>query len=350
MGMEYTVGHIAALLQAEVEGDPERLIRDISRIEAGEPGTLSFLANPKYQAHLYTTAASAVIVRRDLVLQAPVQATLLRVEDPYLAFTQLLEMVAAQRQPAFQGIHPSAVIDPSAQIGEDVAIGALAYVGAGARVGAGCRIYPQAHVGERVQIGPGTVVHPHVTIYHDCEIGAHCILHAGAVIGSDGFGFAPQADGSQRKVPQTGIVRLEDGVEVGANCCIDRATMGATVIREGVKLDNLVQLAHNVDIGAHTVIAAQTGIAGSTKLGRNCMLGGQVGVVGHLEIADRSMIDAQSGVNRSLKQVGAAYRGSPVQPHRQQLKSELLFRKFEEIYRRLESVEQALASNHTPDD
>ncbi|RMG60333.1 MAG: UDP-3-O-(3-hydroxymyristoyl)glucosamine N-acyltransferase [Bacteroidetes bacterium] len=343
--MEFSISQIAALIEAEVEGDPTLKVHDLSRIEAGRPGTLTFLANPKYTPHLYTTEASAVIVAKDLELQGPVAATLLRVEDPYLAFTRLLEQVAAAQKPAFSGVHPTAYVDPSAQLGADVVVGPMAYIGPEAQVGDGCCIYPQAYIGARVRLGSGTTIHPQVSVYHDCEIGSGCIIHAGTVIGSDGFGFAPQADGSQRKVPQTGIVRIEDDVEIGANCCIDRATMGATLIRTGVKLDNLVQLAHNVDIGQHTVIAAQTGIAGSTTLGENCMLGGQVGVVGHLNIAARSMIDAQSGVNRSLKKEGAAYRGSPVQPHRQQLKSELLFRKLEDIYRRLEAVEQALTQD-----
>ncbi|MEO0472988.1 MAG: UDP-3-O-(3-hydroxymyristoyl)glucosamine N-acyltransferase [Bacteroidota bacterium] len=340
--MKYTLKQIAALLQAELEGDPEVEISQVAKIEQGVPGSISFLANPKYLPFIYETKASAVIVSRDFVPQQTIGAALLRVDDPYAAFTSLLEMATAAMAASQSGIEQPSFVHETAELSEDVYVGAFAYIAAGAKIGKGTRIYPNVYVGENAVIGAGSILYPNVSVYHHCRIGQNCILHAGTVIGSDGFGFAPQADGSFKKVPQTGIVVLEDEVEIGANSCIDRATMGETIIRRGAKLDNLVQLAHNVDIGQHTVIAAQTGIAGSTNLGENCMIGGQVGIVGHLNIANRTKIDAQSGVNRSIKEEGLAFRGSPIQVHRQQLKSEVVFRKLEDLYARIRQLEEAL--------
>ncbi|GAB4418983.1 MAG: UDP-3-O-(3-hydroxymyristoyl)glucosamine N-acyltransferase [Bacteroidia bacterium] len=330
------------MIGARIEGDAALEIHGLSKIDAGEAGTLTFLANPKYTSHIYHTGASAVIVGEDFVAAMPVQATLLRVADPYAAFTALLEFAAQLRQPARE-ISPQAWVAPDAVLGEDVSIGAFACIAPGARIGQGAVIYPQVYVGADAEIGAGTVLHPQVVVYAGCRIGARCIVHAGARVGSDGFGFAPLPGGGYKKIPQTGIVVIEDEVEIGANTCIDRATLGETRICRGTKLDNLVQIAHNVEIGEHTVIAAQTGIAGSTRLGRGCQIGGQVGIVGHIELADGSLIDAQSGVNRSIRETGKAFRGSPVQPHRQQLKSELLFRKLEEMHRRIGELEARLA-------
>jgi UDP-3-O-[3-hydroxymyristoyl] glucosamine N-acyltransferase len=341
--MKFSVSQIAQLLGADIEGDAQAEIEQVAKIESATPGSITFLANPKYESHLYQTQATAVIVSRSFVPQQEVSPTLLRVDDPYAAFTTLLEQAQAQPQAPAPGIDPLAFVSPEAQVAPDASIGAFSYLSAGVKVGAGAIIYPQVFLGQGVSVGERSTIYPQAVVYHGCQIGADCILHAGCCIGSDGFGFAPQADGSFKKIPQTGHVILEDEVEIGANACIDRATLGSTRISRGVKLDNLVQIAHNVEIDAYTVVAAQTGIAGSTRLGSGCMIGGQVGIVGHLQIADRSMIDAQSGVNRNIKQPGQAFRGSPIQPHRQQLKSEVMFRKLEDMYRRIQALEAALA-------
>jgi UDP-3-O-[3-hydroxymyristoyl] glucosamine N-acyltransferase len=339
--MKYTLSQIAAWIEAEIEGDSTLEIETLSRIEEGKPGSITFLANAKYTPYIYSTEASAVIVSRDFVPERPVSATLLRVNDPYSAFTLLLEK--GQTQQKQSGISEYAFVDPAAKIGVDVYIGAFSFVSAGAEIADGAQIHPQVFIGPNCKVGPQTILHPQVKIYHDCEVGANCLIHAGTTIGSDGFGFAPQADGSFKKIPQTGNVVIEDEVEIGANSCIDRATIGSTVIRRGAKLDNLVQIAHNVEVGAHSVIAAQAGIAGSTKLGQTCMIGGQVGIVGHLQIADQTQIDAQSGVNRNIKKPGQAFRGSPIQPFRQQLKSEVLFRRLTEMDQKITALEKALS-------
>lgn len=340
--MKFTVQQIADLLDAEIQGDPSAEVDKLSKIEEGTAGSLTFLANPKYESHLYTTEATAAIVSHSFQPTESQHPILIRVADPYLAFSMLLKQVDAMTQPAVMGVSQDAYIDPSATVGQDVYIGPFAYIGPGAVVGDHCKIFPFAYVGHQVKVGKHTTLHARATVYHRCEIGNHCIIHAGAIIGSDGFGFAPQADGSFVKIPQTGNVVIEDEVEVGANATLDRATMGSTLIRAGAKIDNLVQIAHNVEIGPHCAVAAQAGIAGSTKLGAYSQLGGQVGIVGHLTIAPHTKIDAQSGVNRSIKQEGQAFRGSPIQPFRQQLKSEVLFRKLEEMQRRIHVLEQAL--------
>ncbi len=341
--MKFTVRQIADLIQAEVEGDETLVIDHLDKIEDGKAGGISFLANTKYEPFLYQTGASAVIIAKDFVLEQEVAATLLRVADPYSSFTMMLEQLEAMNSPQFVGIEEGCFVASSAQLGNEVYIGAYSYVSEGAEIGDGVKIYPQVFVGANVKIGAGSILYPQSVIYRDCELGRECIIHSGARIGSDGFGFAPQADGTYRKIPQTGNVVLEDGVEVGANACLDRATMGSTLIRKGAKIDNLVQIAHNVEVGPSTVIAAQSGIAGSSKLGAGCQLGGQVGVVGHLQIADLTKVDAQSGVNRSIKQSGQAFRGSPIQPFRQQLKSEVMFRKLAEMAQKIEQLERALA-------
>lgn len=340
--MKLRIRDIAALLQAEIEGEPDTWIDKVAKIEEGEAGAISFLANPRYLSFIYSTQASAVLVQRDFRPEKPVSATLLRVDDPYSAFTSLLEQVQAQLARPQVGISDKASIAPDAEIGTDVYIGPFAYVGPRTSIETGAQIHPFAYIGAESSIGAGTTVHAHATVYTRSQIGPNCLIHAGARIGSDGFGFAPQADGSLKKIPQTGIVVLEAEVEVGANCCIDRATMGDTRIKAGAKLDNLVQIAHNVEIGSGTALAAQSGVAGSTKIGAHCMIGGQAGIVGHLEIAPQTMIDAQSGVNRSIKKPGQAFRGSPVQPHRQQLKSEVLFRHLESMQKRITALEKAL--------
>lgn len=340
--MKFTLGQIASLLSAKLEGDPGIEISDLSKIQEGHTGSLSFLANPKYLPFIYTTAASAVIVGEDFTPNEPIQTALLRVKDPYAAFTFLLQKVAELQQRPKSGIEELAFVAEDARVEAGAYVGAFSYISSNAVIGKGAQIHPHVFIGEGVKIGAESIVFPNTTIYHHTEVGSKCIIHAGSCIGSDGFGFAPQADGSFQKIPQLGRVVLEDEVELGANTCIDRATMGETRIKKGVKLDNLVQIAHNVEIGANSVIAAQSGIAGSTTLEENCMLGGQVGVVGHLHIAKGSKIDAQSGVNKSIKEPGKAFRGSPVQLYRDQLRSEMVFRKLADMYKRIDELEQKI--------
>ncbi|MDX2286723.1 MAG: UDP-3-O-(3-hydroxymyristoyl)glucosamine N-acyltransferase [Bacteroidia bacterium] len=333
---------VAQLIGAVLEGDPGVPVRGASRIEDAAPGTVTFLGNPRYEPYLAQCQASAVIVPLDYQAAAPLHAALLRVQDPYQAFARLLEHISEAKAQHPAGMEAPVHLGADVQLGQDLYIGAFSYIGDGAVIGDRVRIYPQSYIGAGAVIGDDTVLYPQTTVYAGSRIGKRCMIHSGARIGSDGFGFLPQADGSYRKVPQTGIAVLEDDVEIGANTCIDRAVAGETRIGAGVKLDNLVQIAHNVGIGAHTVIAAQTGIAGSTRLGRNCRIGGQAGIVGHLEIADQTQIDAQSGVNASIRTPGLAFRGSPAQPFRKQLRSEVLFRKLEEMQQRLHQLEQAI--------
>ena len=339
--MKFTVKEIAVLLGAEVVGNPHQEIAELSKIEEGKPGTISFLANPIYIPYLYTTKASAVIVASDFEPQEKVSCTLLKVEDPYSAFTLLLKKVQEIVQKKV-GIEQPSFIAESATVGSDCYVGAFAYIGSGAKIGNNVKIYPNVYVGDHAVIGDNSVLYPNSTLYFGSRIGKNCIVHAGSVLGSDGFGFAPQADGTFEKVPQTGIVVLEDDVEIGAGVTIDRATLGETVIRKGVKLDNMVQVAHNVEIGSHTVIAAQAGISGSTKLGKNCKVGGQVGIVGHIHLADGTQIGAQSGVSKSVSTPNEALRGSPAQAYRQQLKSEVHFRRLDEMWKKIITLENEI--------
>lgn len=308
--MEFTAEQIAGFLEGEITGNPAARVHTIAKIEEGHPGALAFLSNPKYEPHIYTTAASIVIVGRAFVPSRPVAATLIRVEDAYGSFARILELYAAGK-PQKSGVSPQASIAPSATVGEGAYIGEFAVIGEGATIGKNVKIYPQVYVGDRTSVGDDTTLHAGVKIYEECAVGSRVTIHAGAVIGADGFGFAPQADGSYRKIPQIGNVTIEDDVEIGANTCVDRAMMGSTVIGRGVKLDDLVMIAHNVRIGPDTVFASQVGIAGSTKVGANCMFGGQVGVAGHLSIADRTQIASQSGIARSVKTAGQTLMGSP---------------------------------------
>lgn len=324
--MDFPITQIAALIGAEIEGNSEIMINDIAKIEEGKPGSISFLGNTKYLQYVYTTEASAIIVSKEFQPKTPIKPTLLRVDDPYKAFATLLEKSAELLKTNHSGIDPKAEIKTGVKIGEKAYVGAFSYISENVTLGNNVQIYPQSFIGAGVVIGDGSIIYPGVKIYDGCKIGKSCIIHAGACIGSDGFGFAPQEDGTYKKVPQLGIVILEDGVEIGANSCIDRATMGETRILAGSKIDNLVQIAHNVEVGEHTVIAAQTGIAGSTVIGKRCMIGGQVGFVGHIQIADETKFEAQSGIQKSIKEVGSAWRGSPAQPFRNQLRSEIVFK------------------------
>lgn len=335
--MEFTAAMIAGILNGTVEGDPETKLNTVARIEEGKPGALSFLSNPKYEPWVYTTAASAVLVRNDFTPTKEVTATLIRVDDPYQSLARLLAFYE-QARPAKKGIHPSAVIDEKANVGDGVFIGACAVISENAVIGANCAIHPQVFIGENVKIGKNCTLHPGVKIYRDSVIGNDCIFHAGAVIGADGFGFAPVSDANFMKIPQIGNVIIEDNVEIGSNTCVDRATMGSTVIRKGVKLDNLIQVGHNVEIGENTVIAAQSGLAGSTKVGRNCMFGGQVGLAGHLSIADGCKIGAQSGIMSTVSEENAILLGYPATDSKQFLKSIVYIRKLPELSSKIDAL------------
>lgn len=339
--MKFTAQQIATALNGTVDGNPGAEVNSLSKIEEGKPGTLSFLANPIYTPYIYDTAASIVIVNQDFTPEKKVSATLIRVTDAYSAFASLLEMYQqAKGQP--KGISPHAAISESAKIGKDCYIGDFVSIGENVTIGDNCRIYPNTTIGNDCKIGNEVMLYHGVKVYEECVIGNECTLHAGTVIGSDGFGFAPQDDKNYRKVPQIGNVILEDRVEIGANTTIDRATLGSTIIRKGVKLDNLIQIAHNVEIGENTVIAAQTGISGSTKIGRNCMIGGQVGIIGHLVIADEVKIAAQAGIGKSITKVGEIVEGSPAFNIRDYQRSYVHFRRFDSIVKRINELERKL--------
>ncbi|MGN6435276.1 MAG: UDP-3-O-(3-hydroxymyristoyl)glucosamine N-acyltransferase [Agriterribacter sp.] len=337
--MTFTAAQIAMLINAKIEGDPESAVDSFSKIEEAKEGQLAFLANPKYEEYLYTTGASIIIVNDSLELKEKIKGTLLRVPDAYTAFAGLLAKYQQMVSQQLVGIQQPSYISSSAKLGEQVFVGAFAYIGENVIIGNGVKIYPNAFVGNDVVIGNNTVIHPSVSIYHGCRLGKNITIHAGSVIGGDGFGFAPQADGSFTKVPQIGNVVIEDNVEVGSNASIDRATIGSTIIRAGAKLDNLIQIAHNVEVGNNTVIAAQAGVSGSTKVGSNVMIGGQAGIVGHISIADGAKINAQSGVSKSIKQANAAVTGSPAFDYTSALRSQALSRKLPELEKRIQELE-----------
>lgn len=327
--MEFSAQQIAELLGGTVEGTPSATVSTFAKIEEGQPGAISFLANPKYAHYLYDTESSIVLVGRDFVLERPVKATLIRVANAYEAIARLLTIYESMTQKR-SGIHPLAFVSETANVADDVYVGAFAYIGDGATVGKGTQIYPHAVVEERATVGEDCILYPNVSIYHDCKVGNRCILHSGVVIGADGFGFAPSADGYE-KIPQIGIVTIEDDVEIGANACVDRSTMGSTFIRRGVKLDNLVQIGHNCDINRHTVMSAQTGVAGSTKVGEWCMFGGQTGIAGHIQVADRTSLGAQSGLI-SNKKAGVQLMGSPAIDAKQWMKMQAIMKRLPDMY------------------
>lgn len=340
--MQISAQQLAEILNGTVEGNPEATVNRPGKIEEGGEGTLTFLANPKYEGYAYTTDASIMLVDRKFRPSKPVQPTLVRVDDVYASMAMLMERFAGAAPPLLSGVSPEAHIHAEAKLGQGTAVGAQTVVEQGAVIGKNCHIFPQVFVGRNVQLGDNVTLYPGARIYHDCIIGEGCTLHSNVVIGGDGFGFAPQADGSYQKIPQLGNVVVEKNVEIGSGATIDRATMGSTLIREGVKIDNLVMIAHNVEVGPHTVIAAQAGIAGSTTIGAHCMIGGQVGIVGHIEIADGTRIQAQSGVNRSIRQEKSAIYGSPAMPYQDFLRSYVLFRKLPDLEERLAELEKAL--------
>lgn len=341
--MKFSAEMIAAALGGEVVGNKDVSVSTLAKIEEGEEGALSFLANPKYEHYIYSTRSSIVIVARSFEPKQEVEhATLVKVDDPYGCFAKLLEMYVVSK-PQKSGIHPTAVIDPTATIGEGCYIGAYAVIDAGAKVGNGCNIYPHCYIGDRVTIGDNTMLYSGVKIYEECKVGNRVIVHAGAVIGSDGFGFAPNAEGKYDKIPQIGNVVVEDDVEIGANTTIDRATMGSTKLSRGVKLDNLVQIAHNVVVGEDTVAAAMTGIAGSTKVGRNCMFGGQVGIVGHITVGDRVHAASQTGITNNTGD-DVTLMGFPGMPAGKFRRSNAVYRNLPEMKKTVDKLEKMFLS------
>lgn len=339
--MKFITSQIAAMLGGVVEGDNNAEVWKLCKIEEGEAGGLSFLANAKYSNYIYETKATAVIVSKAFVPERPIAATLIRVDDPYLAFATLLKKYN-EMQLDKKGVDPLAFISPSATIGKDCYIGPFAFIGENARIGDGAKIYPQTYVGDNSQVGEGSTLFAGVRVYQNIVIGSRCILHSGVVVGADGFGFAPTADGSYQKIDQIGNVIIEDDVEIGANTTIDRATLGSTIIHSGVKLDNLCQIAHNVVVGSNTVMASQSGIAGSGKVGNHCVIAGQVGIVGHIEVGNNVTIAAQSGVTRSFPD-NVTILGSPATDAVKQRKTYVLERNLDQLYKRVDELEKKLA-------
>ena len=348
--MQVTAGQIAALVNGTVEGDPEVLIDRPSKIEEGGAGSISFLANAKYESYAYGTTASALLVSNDFNPAEKISAVLIRVPDVYQALATLMQQFSAFLESENDGVSDLAFVHPKAEIDASAWVGPFAVVESGAKVGASAKIYPQVYVGENANIGADAILYPGVRIYRDCEVGDRCILHSNAVIGSDGFGFAPKEDGTYDKIPQLGKVVLESDVEIGANTAIDRATMGETRVKAGAKLDNLIQIAHNVEIGSNTVIAAQAGIAGSTRIGDQVMIGGQAGFVGHIEVANGAKIQAQSGIAGPIKEEGAAVYGSPAIPYSDYLRSYSVFRRLPDVYKRLNQLEKELRALKSKED
>jgi UDP-3-O-[3-hydroxymyristoyl] glucosamine N-acyltransferase len=339
--MEFSAYQIAEILNGKIEGDPNIMVNYVSKIEEGKKGTLSFLANPKYTQYIYETEASIILVNEDFKPEKPVRSTLIRVENAYTSFAKLLEFYNRIKLNK-SGISAKAHIPSSATIGKNVYIGEYAVIGEGTVIGDNSKIYPQVYVGDNVRIGTNTTLFAGVKVYSDNLIGNECIIHSGVVIGSDGFGFAPQDDKNYIKVSQIGNVVIEDQVEIGSNTTIDRATLGSTIIRKGAKIDNLVQIAHNVEIGENTVIAAQSGISGSTRVGNNCMFGGQVGVIGHISIADNVKIAAQSGIGKSITNQGEIVQGSPAFEINKYRKSYIHFKNLNDIKNKLDELEKLL--------
>ncbi|MBR4047219.1 MAG: UDP-3-O-(3-hydroxymyristoyl)glucosamine N-acyltransferase [Bacteroides sp.] len=337
--MEFSAKQIAAFVQGEIVGDENATVHTFAKIEEGVPGALSFLSNPKYTPYIYETKSSIVLVNKDFIPEQPISATLIKVNNAYESLAKLMTLYE-QSHPKRVGIDPLAYVAPTAKIGKDVYLAPFACVGDGAVIGDGTALHPHATVGSNAKVGVNCILYAHATVYHDCIVGNNCIMHAGSVVGADGFGFAPSPNGYE-KIPQIGIAILEDNVEIGANTCIDRATMGATIIHKGVKLDNLVQIAHNVEVGANTVMASQVGVAGSTKIGEWCMFGGQVGIAGHITIGDKVNLGAQSGVPGSLK-ANQQLIGTPPMEMKPYFKSQAIFRKLPDMYKEMSALRKEL--------
>lgn len=340
--MQFTARQIADLIQGHIEGDPDVTVSSFGKLEGAEPGQLAFLANPKYEDFIYTTKASVIIINEKHEVEKKVGATLIRVPDAYSAFASILSAYDKLKIDNWTGMQQPVYVSPTARLGENLFVGAFTYIGDNVIIGNNVKLFPQVYIGNNVTIDEGSILFPGVKVHHDCILGKNVTVHSGAVIGADGFGFAPQTDGSFKKVPQIGNVIVQDDVEIGANATIDRATMGSTLIKSGAKLDNLIQIAHNVEVGNNTVIAAQSGISGSTKIGNNVMIGGQAGIVGHLLIADGSKINAQSGVSKSIKTPNTAVTGSPAFEYAHALRSQILSRNLPELEKRITELEQRI--------
>lgn len=345
--MEFSVNQIAGILGGSVSGDGALKINSLGKIQEAKNGSISFLSNPKYENYIYDTEATAVIVNQDFQPKKTLKTTLIKVKDPYSSFTQLLEEY--HKIISFQkiGVENPSYIGEGSTTGENVYRGAFSYIGNHVTIGTNVKIFPQAYIGDNVRIGDHTIIHPGVKIYAKTKIGSHCVIHAGTVVGSDGFGFAPQNDGSYKTIPQLGNVVIEDHVDIGANTVIDCATLDSTIIKKGVKLDNLIQIAHNVEIGNNTVIAAQTGISGSSKIGENCIIGGQVGIIGHLEVANRVSVAAKTGISKSVKTEGTVLMGMIGFERKQYLRAYAIFRNLPELQERLKELEEKILNSRT---
>ena len=338
--MEFTAQMIAGLIGGTVVGAPEAKVNNFAKIEEGKPGCISFLYNDKYEHYIYTTESSVVLVNQNFEPKQDIKATLIKVPDAREAVTKLLQLYESMK-PKREGISELAFIDPTAKIGEKCYIGPFVAIAEGVEIGDGCVLHPHVTVGRNAKVGSNTEIYSNAVIYHDCRVGNRCILHAGCVIGADGFGFQPTETGYE-KIPQIGIAIIEDDVEIGANTCVDRAVMGATIVHSGVKLDNLVQIAHNDEIGSHTVMSAQVGIAGSTKVGEWCMFGGQVGIAGHANIANRVMVGAQAGIPNDVKKEGAALQGSPAIEVRNFWKSSAIVKNLPEMWAEMNQMRKEI--------
>lgn len=346
--MKFTVGQIAQVVGGTVEGDAEATVSSLAKIEEAGAGALAFLANAKYEQYLYTTGATAVIVSPELPLRQAVAASLIRVADPYSAFSKLLEFYAQATRTARRGVEQPSFLGEGTAIGPGHYRGAFSYVGENCVIGENVLIFPHAFIGDRVRIGDNSIIHAGAKVYADTVIGQRCVIKAGAVVGTDGFGFAPQPDGSYKPIPQIGNVVLEDEVSIGANATVDCATMGSTVVRRGAKIDNLVQLAHNVEVGRHTVIAAQSGISGSSRVGDFCVLAGQVGLAGHLTLANKTTVTAQAGVGKSVRQEGLTLQGSTAFDFKQNQRAQVVFRRLPELEQRVAALEKSSPAPDKP--
>lgn len=340
--MNFKIKDIADLLKGRIVGDETISINGIAKIEEGKPGCISFLANTKYEPYLYTTGSSAVIVNDDFVPTKEVSTTLIYVPNAYTAFTGILEQYSKMMNPVKVGVEEPAHLGSSSTVGQNAYRGAFSYIGNNCTIGDNVQIYPQVYIGDNVTIGNNCIFHPGVRIYANTVIGNNCTVFANTVIGGDGFGFAPQSDGTYKTIPQLGNVIIEDNVSIGSNTTIDCATMGSTIIRNGVKLDNLIQIAHNVEIGKNTVIAAQSGVSGSTKIGESCVIAGQVGIVGHIKVPNRTQVGAQAGLSKSIKKEGLAYTGSPASELKDHMRSLAIFRQLPELAKRVQALEEQL--------
>ena len=338
--MEFTAKQIAGFIQGEIEGDENAKINSFAKIEEGKEGAISFLSNPKYTHFIYDTESSVVLINRDLVLEKPVKTTLIRVDNAYDCVAKLLQ-IYQQMQPGRTGIDPKASVAENAKIGEGCYVGPFAVLEEGVEIGDNTQIYPNTVICKCTKVGCGCVIYPNVTIYHDCRVGNRVTIHSGSVIGADGFGFAPNENGYD-KIPQIGIVTIEDDVEIGANTCVDRSTMGSTIVRKGVKLDNLVQIAHNVEVGENTVMSAQVGLAGSTKVGKWCMFGGQAGCAGHITVADKTFVGAQCGVISNTKGNGESLIGSPATDPKEFFRAFAVYKKLPQIYKEIAQLKREL--------